>query len=347
MRRFLLAAAVASCGARTPLGELIVPDAGCVPVACPSEHHWDAASCACVRDRCPDDAGEITIATIATDFAQGTAITVHDGDVYWTTRAGKGDSEGVVSKVSRCGGTVTTLASGLYGPSALAVDGVRVFFGTIGGTVKGALQMVPASGGSVTTIATGAIYSGAITTDASNVYWTSESTMFGVYTAPSNGGTPTPIGPDQIFNFIAVDATRVFLSQPASIPANSKMLSMPLSGGALSVLVSSDVVFPGVMVIDDASVYCVVGASNLTRVPKSGGATTTLAHAEINGLAVDATNVYWAQGDATTGTPGAIKRVPKAGGAVVELSKTNGTAIAIDETYVYWLNGGKVYRLPK
>jgi hypothetical protein len=144
-----------------------------------------------------------------------------------------------------------------------------------------------------------------------------------------------------------VDATRIYLSQPASIPANSKLLSMPISGGDLSVLVASDLDFPGVMVIDDTSVYCVVGDSNLTRVPKDGGATTTLAHAEINALAVDQTNVYWAQGDATTGTPGAIKRVPKGGGAVTELSKTYGEAIAIDETYVYWLIGGNVDRLPK
>ena len=132
-----------------------------------------------------------------------------------------------------------------------------------------------------------------------------------------------------------------------SHPRQRDAIVAPLDGGALTTLIDRDLVFPGVMAIDDTSVYCVVGASELTRVPKGGGAATTLAHAALNALAVDASDVYWAQGDATSGTPGAIMRVPKAGGASTTLSKRVGYAIAVDETYVYWLLGGDVYRLAK
>jgi hypothetical protein len=345
-------ASVTACGARTQLEEARASvDAGCAPGLCDADHHWDASSCSCVRARCADDATQAKIASISTEFADGLAITVRDGEVFWATRAGKSDADGTVSKVSRCGGAVTTLAAGLYGPTSVAVGGGRVFFGTMGdgatGLFNGSLQSVAIAGGPVSTVAPGTVYLGGVAADDRYVYWTRYGTGYGAWKLPVDGGSPVALAPDQAFSFIAVDATRVFLSQPASIPGNSKLLSAPLGGGELKVLVDSDLVFPGVMAIDDTSVYCVLGDLRLSRVPKDGGATTSLARAEVNGLAVDATDVYWAQGDATSGTPGAIMRVPKGGGSPTTLSKTLGYAIAIDETYVYWLLGGDVYRLPK
>ncbi len=353
--RFALLALLAGCGSRTELATTVAVDAACAPVPCPSGRHFDPSICGCAQDRCPNDQGETILAQITTEFAQGTAIVVVDGEVYWTTRAGKNDTEGVVSKVSRCGGPVTTLAQNQIGPVALAVGNETVFFGTIGddntGVGKGALFRVPAAGGAPSPIAKGWIFQGGVTTDASFVYWTGlGSDSFGLHRAPLAGGAPEGLGPDQVFYYVAVDGSRIYLSQPATIPANARLVSMPLGGGDVSVLVPHDLALSGVMAIDDSFVYfadATGGQVALSRIPKAGGAPKKLVAREVNAIALDDHDLYWVQGDATSGASFELDRVPKAGGMATQLSSVGGNAIALDESYVFWLNGGFVRRRPK
>ena len=349
-----LSVSLAGCGSRSELASVVSVDAGCLPIPCPAGRHWDPAACACVLDRCSNDADETILAQITADFAQGTAVAVANGEVYWTTRAGKFDTEGVVSKVSRCGGLVTTLASNQIGPVALAIGSDTVFFGTIGddnsGVAKGGLFRVPAVGGATSQLATGWIFAGGVTTDASYVYWTGLSNPFGLHRASLDGGAPQGLGPDQVFYYVAVDGTRIYLSQPATIPANSRLVSMPLAGGDVSVLVPHEVALSGVMTIDESFVYYADASSgqiSLARIPKGGGSATKLVKRAANAIAVDGLDMYWVQGDATAGVSFELDRAPKAGGTPTQLSSVGGDAIALDESYVFWLNGSFLRRRPK
>jgi hypothetical protein len=59
-----------------------------------------------------------------------------------------------------------------------------------------------------------------------------------------------------------------------------------------------------------------------------------------NGIAVNATHVYWTEGgpQESTGTPGAVRQVPIAGGAPIPLVPNAGwpTQIAVDAKNAYW-----------
>lgn len=305
-------------------------------------------------ERCANDAAETVLADITLDFAQGTALAVVDGEVYWTTRAGPWDVQGVVSRVSRCGGPVTMLAENQIGPVALAVANQTVFFGTLGndntGVAKGALFRVPVAGGTPSPIAKGWIFAGGVTVDASYVYWTGLSDTYGVHRVPVAGGAPEGIGPNQVFYYVAVDEKRIYLSQPATIPDNARLVSMPLGGGEPTVLVPHELALSGVMTIDASHVYFVHapgGQFAIERVPKTGGTSEVLVKRAPNAIAVDAEHLYWVQGNATTGTGYELDRAAKTGGAVTQLSSVGGDAIALDESYVFWLNGGTLRRLPK
>lgn len=326
-----------------------VPDA-CAPVPCPSAHHFEPEACACVPNGCTDAAaGAVTLAS-TTPPALGASIAVHGDYVYWTVRAGQNDSDGSVRRVPRCGGPVTVLASQQVGPVSIAVGGSTLFWGNMGegvGSPAGALMRMPLGGGAATRIASQTIFWKAMTTDQSFVYWASETTLHGAYKAPIAGGPPVPIAPDQAFTEIAVDSSRAFLSQPASVPANSRIVSMPLSGGSLKVLVPTDLVFPGVIAVDETSVYYLSRPDKLMRIDKSGGTPKMLATAPLNDMAVDASNIYWVQGDATTDVSDALERVGKDGGTPTRLSDKGGDDIALDDSYVYWISGGDVMRMKK
>lgn len=84
------------------------------------------------------------------------------------------------------------------------------------------------------------------------------------------------------------------------------------------------------------------------KVPKGGGATTTLASAISGptGIAVDSTSVYWA---ANTG--GNVYKAPLGGGNSTVLANAQGgpLSIAVDATNVYWTNAngaGTVMKIP-
>jgi Domain of unknown function (DUF5050) len=349
----LLLLTLAGCGARTSLA---VGD--CPPARCPSGQHWDAAACACALDPCPPgDGGEVTLATLSLEDADGTAVVVQAGEVYWTTRGGQNGTEGVVSKISRCGGSVTTLASNQVGPTALAVDATNVYWGNDGfdnsGVSKAALRKTPLGGGPVTQLSTDAIYAGQVATDGSDVYWTQVLGDVGLSKEPIGGGAPIALVNDQGFNYVFVDATRVYLSQQASDAANSRLLSIPTSGGEVTTLVPSGIASGGVMAIDATGIYyqaddAASQSADVVWISKSGGTPTVLVPSTVVGaMAVDGVNVYWTQGSWNSDNPDAIARVPVGGGAVTTLSSSTGAAIAVDDTYVYWLVAGDLRRMPK
>lgn len=74
--------------------------------------------------------------------------------------------------------------------------------------------------------------------------------------------------------------------------------------------------------------------------------TVTLAsgQGEPNGIAVDATTVYW-----TSTVDGTVMKIPKSGGTpmMVALGQISPIAIAVDATNVYWTDSSNVMMAAK
>jgi hypothetical protein len=328
-----------------PIRDAGLADA-CTPADCGRSAHWDKSSCTCVGNPCGDESGSsVTIASTAPD--EGDALAVQSGNVYWTTWSGADGGRGTLHKVSRCGGTVTTLATSEFQLFALAADAKNVYWGSAGVYARrGNVMRVPVNGGSPVSIwASGGVL-GALTIDSNDVYWGAYGGAGGLWKAPIAGGPAVALIPDQLFNFVAVDATHVFAAQPATVPDNSVIVSVPLAGGEPSVLVRS--IGYAMMVADDTSLYYQALPSAIMQIDKAGGPPTTLAVSQFAALAVDATYVYWV----TLGYPtSALMRVSKEGGAPSTLATfaTGGSqavpAIALDDAYIYWLHGSDVMRI--
>jgi hypothetical protein len=92
--------------------------------------------------------------------------------------------------------------------------------------------------------------------------------------------------------------------------------------------------------VDETFLY--YAGAGVGRLPKSGGAATTLLTGNYYALAIDATNAF-------VSNSWGIYRVPKAGGAYVTLSGSGASELALDGTDLYWLQGDniRVGRLPK
>lgn len=213
----------------------------------------------------------------------------------------------------------------------------------------------PARSGAATTLATGvAELSVQFMLDAQYIYSTGFQSATGfpsdidVWRSPLAGGPEMPLASGGTFEDIAVDATHIFLTNQLDT-AETQIVSVPVAGGPLTVLVPPGVVFSDVMVTDADHIY--FQGTGLMRINTDGTGLITLAPASFNALAVDGQNVYWLEGDGTDGTINALKRVPIAGGTptlVSPLSPAGGAAFALDETYVYWASGqNDIYRLPK
>jgi hypothetical protein len=106
------------------------------------------------------------------------------------------------------------------------------------------------------------------------------------------------------------------------------------SGGACAfpMVLASGQLNPNGIALDATNVYWANGSMN--KVPKSGGAITTLGSPGYSvATAVDASNVYW-----TDSIDNAIQRVPIAGGTVTSLVTMliEPIGIAVDASNVYW-----------
>ena len=78
----------------------------------------------------------------------------------------------------------------------------------------------------------------------------------------------------------------------------------------------------------------------VSRVPRGGGSTTTLASGQnVCGIAVHDANVYWTNCNGS-GYPGAVMRASAGGGAAITIASDQDDpyAIAVDPSGVYWVN---------
>jgi hypothetical protein len=299
----------------------------------------DVANCGACGVRCNGDcqSGRCVI-TLASGLQEVGCVAVDGASVYWVEGLPGPDFQGAVMKAPIDGGSVTTLASGngFPWPCHIALDQTNVYWG---GADAVGVRKVPLGGGAMTTIAATGSAAGGLAVDATSAYFSSD--FDGVFKVPLAGGALEPVGvpggvdlaidsghvywavrtgaqtTDLLFatlegganqplasslpqvQALAVDSTDVYVVEYGA----GQVQAIPITGGPTRT-VTSDLFIPSVIALDDQNVY-VSTVGSVARVPKTGGTSTVLAvDTNIFSLAVDASSVYWTNGEA-------VKKVSK------------------------------------
>jgi hypothetical protein len=180
-------------------------------------------------------------------------IAVYEGDTYYSNAPA-----GAVMKVRNDGtGAPTTLASGLGGPTSLAVDGSGVYVAETGDS--GAIAWIPNGGGAPMRLATGQPAPHAVALTSDEVFWVDDG-AFDVATGATVGAA---------------------------------IMKIAKSGGSPRQVVSASGV-TALMVDGSFLYYCLADA--VMRAPLAGGAPIVFApnQREPRSLASDAKHIYWA-----------------------------------------------------
>jgi hypothetical protein len=264
-----------------------------------------------------------------------------------------------------------TLATGLYAPSAIAVDANAVYWldwGTpVGGGGKippiyaGAQVLSCAKGGcgnGPTALATMSPTSGlespfvpsAMAMDIASVYWP----RGGDVVSCAKGGcgcNPGLVGSVGDVTAIGLSPSMLYVAQYAL----GQLAMCPLPGCSSVTITASHVVGADGIALDTTYVYWVDSNGEMLRCPLSGcnGAPQSLwrgapgsTQAGTVGIAVDATNVYWT--NAQPFTYGSVMQCAKeaCAGTLVTLAagRDEPRGIAVDGTNVYWTDAAGLQR---
>jgi hypothetical protein len=228
--------------------------------------------------------------------------------IYWTEYGG--NAGGNIKKISKSGGNIITLISGLSNPSGVSnpmgivVDSSNIYWadnGT-GTSSSGIINQLPLSlnNWNITVLANGQTSPQAIAVDESHVYW-------------------------------------------AEYSANGSIKRVPINGGTIDIL-ASGLYGPSHIAIDDNYVYWGEdGTGSVKKVNKSDKSVTVLASGLCapGSISIDSSNVYW--GDLAYGPACGVRMVQKNGGTITPLvlNLTDGIfSIATDENYVYYIEAG-------
>lgn len=250
----------------------------------------------------------------------------------------------------------TGASTGAGGSTSTGSPSVSVTVATsgVGGAGSGASSSASGVGGAcsmsekIADLPTGSQPYG-LYVDATNVYWTN----FGsgeVMQAKLDGSSPIAITKGEIAP-VAVQSEGGFVYW-VSYDTNSVARKAPVGGGAvidLSVAPAAREIF-----VDQGYVFWSgepddIQRADVTGVPEGGTALLLTNNVLPNGLAVDATNVYW-----VNRFDGYVKKADRDLGN--ETALANGDIpwdIAVDDTYVYWTEqgspggAGKVMRVAK
>jgi hypothetical protein len=237
-------------------------------------------------------------------------ITVDATNVYWSD-FGSIPSNGLLMTTPLQGaatGQLTVLESQLLNfaslaPSRVAFSQLHVYWANSNG-VGGVLSMSGYVGPYISfDLASGSPV--AMTVDATNAYWINSgdgSVMSVSLVNPGAPGVRLAVGPPEP-NAIAADTTSVYWTNA------SEVLSVPLGGGSLAILVSGQA-NPGPVAVDDVNVYWInLGDGSLMKMPLVGGFPTVVVPGQFGAtsIALDSTSIYWSVNAAS----GSVLKVDK------------------------------------
>jgi len=202
-------------------------------------------------------------------------------NVYWVENRASGS----VVQASLNSGSEKAVAFGRPNPTAVASDGVNVYWTE----AAGAILKVPVNGGTVVTLATGIATLRGIATDGTNLFWTQGGNT--IVRMPAAGGTRTTTisGRVGMTGRLAVDGTSVYWQE------GNNILKAPKLGGVITTLITRASI-TGVA-SDGTNVYLAenAGSGNLLRIPVAGGPVVAVfaGAASPSSIAVNATNYVW------------------------------------------------------
>jgi hypothetical protein len=172
--------------------------------------------------------------------------------VYWSS-----PSAGTIMKATTTGTTLTTVASGLSGPVAMAAAAGVLYFADVDPVSgMGAIKQVSMNNDNATApsvLATGRPNPSSIATDGSYVYWIEQTPNGGVYKVAITGGTVTPLAQNQVFaNGLALDGTTLWWGTKTTLgkvsTAGGTVVTWPKPTGT-----------PSSLVVDTTAIYVPMG----------------------------------------------------------------------------------------
>jgi hypothetical protein len=211
-------------------------------------------------------------------------------NAYWVENRPSGS----VVRASLNSGGELAIAFGRANPTAVATDGVSVYWTEAAGSIF----KVSVNGGAITTLATGITGLSGIATDGSNACWTEAGSA--IVCLPVGGGARTTFlsGRAGITGRIAIDGANVYWQEANNIlkaPKATAAVSLLLTRAAITGLAS-----------DGVNLYLAenLNPGNILRISVGGGTASTVATGafSLTGVAVGASSFVWT---ANTG-PGAV-----------------------------------------
>jgi hypothetical protein len=265
--------------------------------------------------------------------------------VYWVDEA-----DGIVTRVSKRGGTTMMLFSGTgsaFAPgTSVAVDGTDIYWTSQVATgpadhpkLANALTRMDKNGGKPTIVSSSPTSNQkCVVTDARDMYWVNGNAIM---KAPKAGGAPTPIAAGQNGpTCVASDDKFIYWSSAGSSGKSYKdgaIIAAPKGGGGATKTVANSQEKATNVQVDDTTLYW-VSADKIMAMPKGGGEAKVLATAgaPVSDIVVDHGYVYFTW--YTAGADGTVARVSREGGAVqtIASNQPQPAGLAVDDTSVFW-----------
>lgn len=294
----------------------------------------------------------------STGSAVGKVVTDSDTVFWFDYTQADGLNGGSIKSVSKTGGAVTTLASGLGGVNDLVSDGTTVYWTEFDiGSGAGSIKSVAKTGGAVQVLASGfpptpsgppspydVFFPGSIAVDTNFVYWGEASGGGAVREVGKAGGAVTDIG--RGLGFASALNDGAFFYEVTS----TQVRRMPFSGSSVDLLANYATSNPLFALLDATTLYwtdLTAPDGKINSIPKAGGAVTTLVSnlTDPHSVAVDDGFVYYFTSPGQPSNFPTVSRLPKAGGPAqifYSFVSTNGNPslpppeyLAVDSSFVY------------
>jgi len=288
--------------------------------------------------------------------ARPVALALLNGTLYWTDGGVSGGS-GALKSILPAGGTPAAVDSMSQAPRALVAAGTSALFWTDAPGTAGTGSIYRSAGSSLSQVVKGLDSPEGLAIYESTLFW-SDFQDGAIYTSPSSGGTGTKLVTGENYPYrVAADGNYVYWTNEGTADASPPDGSVAryqytAATGTPEVLATAQDV-PRAIALDvdsngvtQALYWATFSATGAIMRVQLGGATPGAPEvvagslASPNGIALDATSVYWTNRD-----DGTVMKLAKSAPAgtkptVLAQSQQGPGSIAVDSTNLYWVNEG-------